>query len=50
MKKILNEKKLGIKINFGGARYDADSFKVTLEVSLPNARTKEEKKFETDVE
>jgi hypothetical protein len=46
MKKMLNEKELGIKINFGGARYDADSFKVTLEVSLPNAKTKEEKHLE----
>jgi len=47
MKKMLNEKELGVKVNFGGARYDADSFKITLEVSLPNARTKEEKNLES---
>ena len=28
MKKMLNEKELGVKIDFGGARYDSDSFKV----------------------
>ena len=47
MKKMLSEKELGVKVNFGGARYDADSFKITLEVSLPNARTKEEKNLES---
>ena len=46
MKSMLNEKELGVKVNFGGARYDSDSFKVTLEVSLPNARSKEEKHLE----
>ena len=47
MKSMLNEKELGVKVNFGGARYDSDSFKVTLEVSLPNARSKEEKHLES---
>ena len=44
MKSMLNEKELGVKVNFGGAN-DSDSFKVTLEVCLPNAKTKEEKRM-----
>ena len=47
MKSMLNEKELGVKVNFGGARYDSDTFKVTLEVSLPNAKTKEEKNLDS---
>jgi len=47
MKSMLNEKELGVKVNFGGARYDSDSFKVSLEVSLPNAKTREEKNLES---
>lgn len=46
MKKMLNEKELGVKIDFGGARYDSDSFKVNIKVSLPNAKTDEEKNLE----
>ena len=26
MKSMLNEKELGVKVSFGGARYDSDSF------------------------
>ena len=49
MKSMLNEKELGVKVNFGGARYDSDSFRVSLEVSLPNAKTKEEKALEHEI-
>ena len=47
MKSMLNEKELGVKVSFGGARYDSDSFRVNLEVSLPNAKTKEEKNLDS---
>ena len=43
MKKMLNEKELGVNISFGSARYDSDSFKIQCKVSLPNAKTEEEK-------
>ena len=49
MKSMLNEKELGVKVSFGGARYDSDSFRVNLEVSLPNAKTKEEKALEHEI-
>ena len=49
MKSMLNEKELGVKVSFGGARYDSDSFRISLEVSLPNAKTKEEKALEHEI-
>jgi len=50
MKKMLNEKELGVKISFGNAKYDSDSFKVQCQVSLPNAKSEEEKWLDSHIQ
>lgn len=44
-----NEKEIGVKFELSGGRYDDDSFKTTLKVSLPNAKTEEEKALDHEL-
>jgi|TARA_R100000482_G_scaffold106072_1_gene48597 hypothetical protein len=46
---IIKKEKLNLNIKFGNATYDEDSFTIKLKVSLPNAKSEEEKALEHEL-
>ena len=49
LKSIIDRENLGINVSFGSARYDSDTFTIKLKVSLPNAKSEEEKALEHEI-
>jgi hypothetical protein len=49
LKAIIDKEKLDVNINFGNATYDNDSFTIKLKVSLPNAKSDEEKALDLEL-
>lgn len=49
LKSIIDKENLGINVEFGSARYDSDTFTIKLKVSLPNAKSEEEKALEHEI-
>ena len=49
LQSIIDKEKLNFNVKFGNATYDDDTFTMKLEVSLPNAKSKEEKALEHEI-
>jgi hypothetical protein len=49
LKSIIDKEKLNFNIEFGNATYDDDTFTIKLKVSLPNAKSQEEKALEHEL-
>tara|TARA_R100001163_G_C5020464_1_gene163416 strand:+ start:291 stop:740 length:450 start_codon:yes stop_codon:yes gene_type:complete len=49
LQSIINKEKLDVNIKFGNATYDDDTFTIKLKVSLPNAKSDEEKALDVEL-